>query len=899
MTASPKKPEDPSDASTASLDGIPSAPAATATAPPAAAPPSPHAPAPASAPAPAPAGSAPGKERRDGKGTPAASASTASASASPSPSPSPKGGSYAPEPDAQKGRSAPPDKAEGVADEAPGPSEDASDEAPAGPDASAWTFDGASGTPTVTEGVADPSEGVPSFPTGATVTAPPAPSAQPAQQAPPAPSPQAPAGSPGPVPPQPTDDEVREEVRRQERKALWQATRNAVGTALAVAPGIAGQGVATAMGTVTRLMDAFFSGGPMAVGSRVFAEALADADTLGRLGREAASAYGIAQDADREALKGTYQGRMLEARDRASREGIARAHLWMARQPSLDSMDHAALDRLGDAMDARRRELAQQARDAPRGRRRAIAAEISALDDVAKGMRSRRSALRTDEREQRDRASREEADRWDAAYDALPTDDIRRIAMDAYGRRDVGWTGTPDGPVPTDPAQGRRIASALQDRAAALREQGDPQGSERLAREAERIALASETPAARAQREGREERASQREADRLAREQARAQKEQDRLAAEQAESDRLGALSDWQRAWETESRRVGRGVPEWDADGLPARDLGAYARYAQERANALPDGDERDAWLARVDAADLGRIVRTLGRNGDTSRSGVNADRAAQLIDRRLADEGITQEMLSLEDGGASLSQALPGLSRDARALVANRLARDAARTVAGLGTDPAVKRWLKEAAAAGTPEGYAGLGRRVAAYREARDPRTGRRIATHARSLERVLDSVAQAKGTPLPPETARRLAGVLSALRGFDPAEYAERAEPGDARRMIDEAGDLVQKASEGIGMYREGFEKRDLPKAVAGYTTLRRLAAPDPMTHRSPLDAVEASLGLSRPVAASASPDRATAMRIAGRVVLASRLGVSVPAGIVKSAEALLKGSRTSVS
>lgn len=818
-----------------------------------------------------------------------------------------KGGSYAPEPAAQDNHA--------VADPLKVPeTETVASESGTAPDDEAPQKDAAQGTVTLTprtdaaeatDGIAAPAEPAASTETSATTTVPPAqngaqPNQNQAQQG-------TQTGQPTQdVPPQPTEAEVRAEVEKREREMRWQRTRNAIGTALAVAPGIAGQGIATAMGTVTRLMDAFFSGGPMALGSRIFAEALADADTASRLAKEAHAAYGIAEDADREALKGTYQGRMLEARGRAARTGIARAHLWMSGQ-NVEEMDHAGLDRLDDAMRRRRAELAQQAQRAPRDKRREIAAEIGALDDVAKGIRSRRSALRTEDREQRDRDARERTARYDEAYNAITDpEDIRRIAMDARGRRDIDWTDAGAGPVPADPAEGRRVAAALQDRAAVLREQGDTAGSERLTREAERIAMASETPAARTAREEREARDAQRASDRAQREQERERKKQEREAAEQAEKDRRDAMPGWQVAWEDESRRVGRGTPSWGADGLPTADLPSYSAYALRQANALPDGDPRRAeWLDRADAADLRRVLNSIDRNGDIARSDVNADRAAILIDRHLEAAGITPDMLAMKDGGTSLAQKLQGADRDTRALVRNRLIRDARDGINGLGTDPAVKEWLTEAMKDGSPQAFVRLRTRAEALR------TGRKVAPamqrYSRGLKGLLDRNAQHSGHALGTGQAARLGRILTAIEGFDPADAAGKdMTSGEMNDALKNAGSLIDDANKAMGDYMSGIkalkearrngdvvkEKEAKDGIKAAYATLRGFERPDPIEGRSRLDVVEASLGLPTRITASASPDRATALRIAGRAVLASRLGVPVDPRLVKSAQALLK-------
>lgn len=330
-------------------------------------------------------------------------------------------------------------------------------------------------------------------------------------------------------------------------------------------------------------------------------------------------------------------------------------------------------------------------------------------------------------------------------------------------------------------------------------------------------------------------------------------------------------------------------------------------------ANSLPDGEERDAWLDRADAADLRRIVNSIDRNGDIARSDVNADRAAILIDRHLADAGFTPEVLAMEDGGKRLAAMLadPSVPRETRALVRNRLVRDAKEAAKGMGSDEAVRRWLKEAMADGGPEGFARLRPRIGALREGR--RLAPTVRRHAETLGALMEEgdriTGSLMGHALGPDAMKRMAAVRGALGGLDPVKAAERGMTAeDLRTAVGEAGALAADASKAMGAYKEGIGELRAARATGdavkarearakvrtARAALRGIARPDPLTGRSRLDAVEASLGLPGPIAASASSDRATALRIAGRAVLASRLGVPVDARLVKSAETLLRRS-----
>lgn len=412
----------------------------------------------------------------------------------------------------------------------------------------------------------------------------------------------------------PSEEEVDKERRRMERRMAWDTTGNALGAALATAPGALGEGAGQAIGSVTRLMDSFFRDGPMSAPSRVLGEALSGADTAARLGRQAAEAYGIAENADRSALKGTYRGRMLEARDRAQRQGIARAHLEIARLggDDLSQLDEDGLDRVEQGLAARRSALAQRLaedhrirearRDAdplrssmgmqvmgapmptmtPAERREALA-EIASIDDVSKGIGSARRSLRSQAAEQARRDKRLKAQAYDEYYDTRATP-LQRFVMDAMGRRDVDW----DGDVPADRRMHGRAFRALLDKANMM-----PAGDPRKAR-LEQLAAAYGR-SYRLRRETDEQRAR-------------------REAKEQAELDYGNAYAradPYQRAWfdEVARGRTKRVAPEFDGD-IPKdhMKLKGYERFARARAAQSTDPQERQGWLARAEQASRRRL---------------------------------------------------------------------------------------------------------------------------------------------------------------------------------------------------------------------------------------------------------------------------------------------------
>ena len=281
-----------------------------------------------------------------------------------------------------------------------------------------------------------------------------------------------------------------DEARRRNR---WMTTENALKTAAVMLPGVAAQGLGEGIGAVTRLVDGFLSGGALSMPSRVLAEAMTGADTAKRLGEASAQAYGIAANADREALKGTYQGRMLEARDKAEMMGIARAHAVIAQAggEDLSQLDDAGLDGVERRLGARRAELMrrlsedhaarernrQQYRDGDAvmqfaglvggadgtmkaSERREALAEIASIDDVTKGIGTARRSLRSQEREQARQQKAAQAQAYEDYYQnsAQPS---QRLVMDMLGRKDIEWGA--DG-LPVDRNVLGRAARALLNR---------------------------------------------------------------------------------------------------------------------------------------------------------------------------------------------------------------------------------------------------------------------------------------------------------------------------------------------------------------------------------------------------------------------------------------------------
>ena len=392
-----------------------------------------------------------------------------------------------------------------------------------------------------------------------------------------------------------------DEARRRNR---WMTTENALKTAAVMLPGVAAQGLGEGIGAVTRLVDGFLSGGALSMPSRVLAEAMTGADTAKRLGEASAQAYGIAANADREALKGTYQGRMLEARDKAEMMGIARAHAVIAQAggEDLSQLDDAGLDGVERRLGARRAELMrrlsedhaarernrQQYRDGDAvmqfaglvggadgtmkaSERREALAEIASIDDVTKGIGTARRSLRSQEREQARQQKAAQAQAYEDYYQnsAQPS---QRLVMDMLGRKDIEWGA--DG-LPVDRNVLGRAARALLNR---YRSETNPDPA--LARAAAIYGAAYRSRGESSEAERR----------RLLRE----QKEADKAAKQKAYDDYYGNKATPEQRY-VMRHILGRNDVDWGDNGFPvdrnviyriARGLDDYATANPNNADA-------------------------------------------------------------------------------------------------------------------------------------------------------------------------------------------------------------------------------------------------------------------------------------------------------------------------
>ena len=392
-----------------------------------------------------------------------------------------------------------------------------------------------------------------------------------------------------------------DEARRRNR---WMTTENALKTAAVMLPGVAAQGLGEGIGAVTRLVDGFLSGGALSMPSRVLAEAMTGADTAKRLGEASAQAYGIAANADREALKGTYQGRMLEARDKAEMMGIARAHAVIAQAggEDLSQLDDAGLDGVERRLGARRAELMrrlsedhaarernrQQYRDGDAvmqfaglvggadgtmkaSERREALAEIASIDDVTKGIGTARRSLRSQEREQARQQKAAQAQAYEDYYQnsAQPS---QRLVMDMLGRKDIEWGA--DG-LPVDRNVLGRAARALLNR---YRSETNPDPA--LARAAAIYGVAYRSRGESSEAERR----------RLLRE----QKEADKAAKQKAYDDYYGNKATPEQRY-VMRHILGRNDVDWGDNGFPvdrnviyriARGLDDYATANPNNADA-------------------------------------------------------------------------------------------------------------------------------------------------------------------------------------------------------------------------------------------------------------------------------------------------------------------------
>lgn len=281
-----------------------------------------------------------------------------------------------------------------------------------------------------------------------------------------------------------TDDKERQrafdEARRQARAAQKEKRHMVMmNSAKAIAPQLVAAGVksyADMLGNVRTLTNNFLNGQGMSTASTLLGETLASADTAGNMLKRSSQDFGILQNADMEAIKGTAKGRMMMARNKAEQEGIAFANVMIGKaltdpdtgeQKDISQLDMDDVLRVYNECRAGM-QRAQQIIQEPdyskggkytRGDKQHAAGMLQQYRDVLKGLDSRNKDLGKLAREeaawmttqQRD-ANRQQralsAAELKAKYDA--GSDVQKWVWDNLNKGNAGLDLDDDG-VPKDP----------------------------------------------------------------------------------------------------------------------------------------------------------------------------------------------------------------------------------------------------------------------------------------------------------------------------------------------------------------------------------------------------------------------------------------------------------------
>lgn len=271
-------------------------------------------------------------------------------------------------------------------------------------------------------------------------------------------------------------DEARRQARAAQKEKRHMAMMN---SAKAIAPQLVAAGVksyADMLGNVRTLTNNFLNGQGMSTASTLLGETLASADTAGNMLKRSSQDFGILQNADMEAIKGTAKGRMMMARNKAEQEGIAFANVMIGKaltDPDTgEQKDISQLD-MDDVLKVYNEcragmQRAQQIIQEPdyskggkytRGDKQHAAGMLQQYRDVLKGLDSRNKDLGKMAREeaawmttqQRD-ANRQQralsAAELKAKYDA--GSDVQKWVWDNLNKGNAGLDLDDDG-VPRDP----------------------------------------------------------------------------------------------------------------------------------------------------------------------------------------------------------------------------------------------------------------------------------------------------------------------------------------------------------------------------------------------------------------------------------------------------------------
>ncbi len=118
-------------------------------------------------------------------------------------------------------------------------------------------------------------------------------------------------------------EEDAAEARRERRRTK---ISNGIDAVAATLPGIAAQTAGDVFGSIRTLTNAFLSGGPMTMSSKILGEVMSDTSAIENRMSTLHRQYGIMEESDPRLTADTVKGRMMRAATREEMEGIAYAN---------------------------------------------------------------------------------------------------------------------------------------------------------------------------------------------------------------------------------------------------------------------------------------------------------------------------------------------------------------------------------------------------------------------------------------------------------------------------------------------------------------------------------------------------------------------------------------------